>query len=562
MIWTTGLPDWEARIVARQSLIPCSPLFPAEAEKAMAILRELRIVDAPGSPTIGEACRPWALDFARSIFGAYDEEAGRRLIRYFFLLVAKKNAKSTLAAAIMLTALLRNWRSSAEFLILAPTIEVAGNSFLPARDMIRADEELSDLLHIQDHLRTITHATTGATLRVVAADAETISGRKSVGVLVDELWLFGKRSNAENMLREATGGLASRPEGFVIYLSSQSDAAPAGVFAQKPKEFRNIRDGNVVDPKSLPLLYEFPPAMLAGGEDAAWRDPANFYVTNPNLGASVDEEFLLDELQKSERASEASLRGFASKHLNVEIGLALRSDGWAGADYWQLGTEPGLDFAAVLRRAECVTIGIDGGGLDDLLGIAVLGRERNTRQWLLWMHAFVSPQGEDRRKANAGVYENFKADGDLTLVDELPDDLDAVVEIVRQVKATGRLALVGTDAIGLGGIIDALAEIGVTEARGLLKGVRQGIALMGAIKTVERKLVDGGLKHSGSRLMAWCAGNAKIIPTPTAMRIARDESGAGKIDPLMALFDAAELMATNPAGAFDLDDFLAHPVIA
>jgi phage terminase large subunit-like protein len=443
----------------------------------------------------------------------------------------------------MLTALMRNWRKSAELIILAPTLEVANNSFGPARDMVRVDEELSEMLHVQEHYRTITHRDTRATLKVVAADNETVSGKKASGILIDELWLFGKRANAENMLREATGGLAARPEGFVIYLSTQSDSAPAGVFLQKLDEFRRIRDGKVVDPKSLAVFYEFPERMLKSGE---YKDPSNFYVTNPNLGVSVDEEFLIDELRKAERAGQASVRGFVAKHLNVEIGTALRSDGWAGAEMWDRGVDANLTLATLIERSDVATIGIDGGGLDDLLGIAVLGREKGTRRWLLWAHAFISPEGQERRKINAASYETFIADGDLTRVDQLPEDLDGVVLIVRQVKEAGILAMVGVDPIGIGGIVDALNEIEVTEEAGLLTGVRQGISLMSAIKTVERKLVDGNFRHAGQRLMNWCVANAKVVTTPTAMRIARDEAGAGKIDPLMAAFNAAALMATNP----------------
>jgi phage terminase large subunit-like protein len=60
--WSTALPDWQERIVAGRSLVPCGALFPDEAEKSLAIFRGLRIVDAPGSPTIGECCEPWVID--------------------------------------------------------------------------------------------------------------------------------------------------------------------------------------------------------------------------------------------------------------------------------------------------------------------------------------------------------------------------------------------------------------------------------------------------------------------------------------------------------------------
>jgi phage terminase large subunit-like protein len=271
-------------------------------------------------------------DLVASIFGAYDPESGRRLITEWFVLIPKKNSKSTLAAGIMMTALVLNWRQSAEFSILAPTIEVANNAFSPARDMCRRDEELGALMHVQSHTKTITNRDSEAWLKVVAADSNTVGGKKSVGVLIDELWLFGKRHDAENMLREAVGGLASRPEGFILYLTTQSDEPPAGVFRQKLMYARQVRDGLIKDDRFVPVIYELPADII---EAKGWEDPANFAMVNPNMDRSVDQEFLVRELGKAQEAGEESLRGFLAKHLNVEIGLSLRSDRWAGADFWE-----------------------------------------------------------------------------------------------------------------------------------------------------------------------------------------------------------------------------------
>ena len=555
--WSTACPDWEERIIGRKSLVPLdAPLFPAEAEAGLAIFSQLRLVDVAGRPTIGEACLPWTFDLPRALFGSYDPVSGRRLIQAYFLYVSKKNAKSTLAAAIMVAALIRNWRFSGEFFIIAPTREVADNSFFPARDMVRANASLRDILHIAENKRTITHRKTDTFLKVVAADSETVGGKKTIGLLIDELHLLGKRSNAEAMIREVSGGLASRPEGFVIYLSTQSAEPPAGIFAQKLDEFRAIRDGKMVDPGSLPIFYEYPPHMIASGE---YRDPKNFYIPNPNLGASVDEAFLIDQAAKAERAGRSSVVNFEAKHLNVQVGMALRSDGCAGAEIWDRGFEAGLTLEAILRRCDVITIGIDGGGLDDLLGVAVIGREKGTKRWLGWAHALISDLGIERRKANIVQYDAFERDGDLTKFvyckpergdnQQLAPNIRFVVDLVQRVKEAGLLAQVGVDAAGIGAIVDALADIGVTQDAEKLDSVRQGIGLMGAIKTIEIKLADYSFRHGGSAMLRWCAGNLRVVPTRTAMMVARDEAGFGKVDPAMALFNAAHLMSLNPTVA-------------
>ena len=539
--WTTACPDWSERIAKGESLIPFAPLFQGEADAALEILSALRIVDAVGQPTFGESSRSWFLDLARALFGSYNPETGRRLIREYMLLISKKNGKSTDAAGLMLTALVRNWRASAEFYIIAPTLEVANNSFFPARDMVKADDELAEMLDVREHVRTITHRTTGAFLKVVAAESETVSGKKAVGVLVDELWLFGKRANASSMLAEATGGLVSRPEGFVIYLTTQSDEPPAGVFAAKLDYFRKVRDGAIGDNKSLPMLFEFPKAML---DAKAYMDPANFHVTNPNLGLSVDPEWIEDELRKAIEAGDGTRNVFLAKHLNVEIGQTLRADAWAGAGHWADAARA-VTLETIIAECDVATVGIDGGGLDDLYAVGVIGRHRETRQWMGWAKAWCHKIVLERRKADASKFRDFAKDGDLVIIDTFGEDIAGTVEILQQLDAAGILATIGLDPMGVGEVVDAIEQAGLG-GEDRVVGVSQGYKLQGAIKTLERKVSDRTFVHSGSRLLTYAVGNAKTELKGNAIIITKQASGVGKIDPLMALFDAAALMTMNP----------------
>jgi phage terminase large subunit-like protein len=541
--WDTSCRDWENRLLTGRTLVPELPLFDAEAAKALRVFKRLRLPDVIGTPTLGEVCGEWFYPIVAALFGSYDPATNIRHISEVFQLIPKGNSKSTNGGAVMMTAIIVNRRPSAEFLFVAPTMEIAGIAFKQAKGTIRLDPELTKLFHVQDHIRRITHRRSEATLQIKAADTDVITGSLATGTMIDETHVFAKRGNAAEVFVELRGALTKRPDGFLFQTTTQSKAPPSGVFASELAMARSVRDGKIAMPL-LPVLYELPDRLA---RDGGWRERKYWPMVNPNLGRSTNEDFLAREIVRADADGPAAVALIASQHFNVQVGMSLRSDGWAGAHYWNRGVENGLTLDAVLDRSEAAVVGIDGGGLDDLLGIAVVGREKDTKTHLAWTHALISPEGLERRKANAGFYEKFQADGDLTVVEELPDDISYVTDIVDKVKGSKKLAGVGVDAIGIGGIVDALAKIGVTQENNLLAGVRQGISLMGAIKTVERKLVDGSFKHGGQALMTWCAGNARIVPTPTGMRIARDDSGYGKIDPLMALFNASALLATNPA---------------
>ncbi len=121
-------------------------------------------------------------------------------------------------------------------------------------------------------------------------------------------------------------------------------------------------------------------------------------------------------------------------------------------------------------------------------------------------------------------------------------------------KESGKLDKIGVDPAGIGAIMDELEAREFTEKD--IVGISQGWRLGGAIKTVERWLAtEQAFSPAKQSLMRWCVGNAKIEQRANSIMITKQASGTAKIDPLMALFNAATLMSLNPrppSGTFSM----------
>src|SRR5699024_1139574 len=131
------------------------------------------------------------------------------------------------------------------------------------------------------------------------------------------------------------------------------------------------------------------------------------------------------------------------------------------------------------------------------------------------------------------------------------DDVRGAVEVIMRLEEAGLLPIegpaIGLDAAGIAELLDELDAVGMGEDRWVSVG--QGWKLQQAVLTLPRRLKDRKLIHGGSEMMAWNVGNAKTELTGSNYIVTKQVAGSGKIDALMATFNAAMLMFGNPVAS-------------
>jgi phage terminase large subunit-like protein len=551
--WSTAVPDWADRITSGRSIIPDLPLDESRADRALRLFKQMRMPDIPGTPTYGEACAPFIFDLVRAIFGAFDSQTNRRMIREYFVMIPKKNGKTSIAAAIMLLALMVNERPSAKALLIAPVIKTAMEAYDQARGIIRLTvlddgTALEPLFHCVDHERKLKYLRDDipSELLIKAADTDNVTGSKATYIMVDETHQFASKPAASGVFVELRGGL-SHPlnTGFMLNITTQSKTSPSGVFRAELDHARSVRDGKKVAPM-LPVLYELPPAMQASGE---WREPRTWPMVNPHMGRSVDEGFLIDQLEKADDEGEHKVALIASQHFNVEIGVGHNADGWSGAKHWDQAERKFVTLDYILAHSEVCTIGVDWGGADDLASVCVMGR-LPSKQILAWVRAWARPTVFTARPKIAARLRDFEAQGDLVVVPTGEEQAAQAADLCQMVYEAGLLPAeggIGLDSAALDMLLDALGSRGMVMP--LLASVKQGGWLQAVVAGVPLRLESGTFVHGGQPILTWAVGNAKQRLKGSNYVVEKELAGAAKIDPLIALFNAAMRMRENPQAA-------------
>ncbi|MEP3329118.1 hypothetical protein [Sedimentitalea sp.] len=181
---------------------------------------------------------------------------------------------------VMLSAL-RGINTRGQIVIMAANIEGARIVFQHIQEAILADDGLRPLFKSNVTAKSLTHESTGITIQIISCSMKNAVGRRPVLLLLDELHEMAQLSEATAAVNQLRQGGANWGRDFkCVAISTMPIAAPAGEFKRQIAYARGVRDGKLLDPEFLPLLYIFP---LAERPYLDLLDPGEWWRGMPSL---------------------------------------------------------------------------------------------------------------------------------------------------------------------------------------------------------------------------------------------------------------------------------------
>lgn len=485
-----------------------------------------------GTATI--VLQPSQVFFVAQLFGFRNRDGGRRFTAALYA-VARKNAKSTLAAGILLSCYCLEGETGPQVLSAATTGDQARIVWGVASRMVTRSPKLREHFDLRVFANAIARRATGGTFRPINAKASTQDGLNPSALCFDELHAH-KTRDLFDVLRSAAG---SRKNPLFLYTTTEGYLSPGPWQEVRAFAFQ-VLEGVVQADHFLAVYY-------ALDKDDGDFDEAAWVKANPLLGVSVS----LDKLR--EYATEAkqqpgALAEFQIKRLNRQAAAA---EGWVNLHLWQRGAQPVV--------------------LDELVGRPCfaafdLASTRDLTAWRLlwnvdgvfytWGRCWV-PEWQVRQRSERGAvqYAPWVAGG---WIQETPGDVADYERIQADILADcARFAplQVGFDPWNAAQMANALTAEGVP----LVKFIQGPKSYSPAMKALERAYTAGKLRHGGDPVLAWAAANL-VARTDVNLNMAPDKKrSADKIDPMVAL-----LMAFGLADAYaeqDISEALSAPLI-
>lgn len=478
---------------------------------------------------------PAQVFFLVQLFGFRNQHGGRRFTEALFC-VARKNAKSTLAAAILLATFCLESEQGAQAISAATTGSQARIVWKIAKEMATRCESLRDAFDVECFANFVERNETGGTLKPINSKASTQDGLNPSHTNFDEVHAH-KNSDLINVLRSAAG---ARANPLWLYTTTEGYESP-GPWPDLRHFAHQVLERVVAADHFLAVIF-------ALDEEDDEFDEAKWIKANPLYDVNHILREQIAQLAINAKNMPSAHGEFRIKRCNLPSASAR---GWVNLAKWNR-CAGAVDLDAL--------VGVPCWGALDLASTSDLASWRLL--WLLgdqfytWGRSWVPEAAvKQRTESNRTAYGGWIQQGYITQTGGDVIDYDVIRAEVISDCVRFAPSKIGYDSWNAAGLVNDF----VAEELPMEMFVQGFKSYNPAMKECERVYQSGRLHHGGNPVLRWCMSN--VVPAYDAnMNVKPDRKrSAEKIDDAVTLFMCFGLSAAATEEG-DPDGFFAAPV--
>lgn len=461
---------------------------------------------------------PWQVFIICNLFGFVDAD-GLRKYREAFILVPRKNGKSTLASGIALYMAFMDGEMGAEVWIGANSMDQADAVFVPAKKMAEQPMFVA-AFGVEVMAQSVTQASTGNFVRPMIGKPR--DGTNPHCGILDESHEAADATAYDAMQT----GMGSRTQPLLVTITTAGVNLAGPCFLQQ-RYAESVLAGDADNPRLFAMIFTI-------DQGDSWQDFECWKKANPNLGISVSETYLKDQhtvaLQRPEKASMAQ-----TKHLNKWVSSR---EAWLNMADWSNSADASLaleDFHGCTA-----TLGLD---LATKTDVAALVARVTTPEGKVALFPYLFlPEGALTRSKSAESYRAWSDRGDLILTDGEATDFGVIEDKVRELCSRLEVQQIGCDQWQAQQMMQNLMADGLP----VIQCGANTKTFAPAMLEFEALLVDGHLIHPDNHAFNWMAGNVVAKADARGNLYPRKPDGQNhlKIDGIVAALMAEAVAQT------------------
>jgi phage terminase large subunit-like protein len=473
--------------------------------------------------------------FLANLFGFRNRDTNARRFTIALLAVARKNAKSTLAAAVLLYCLFYEDEQGAQVITAATTGDQARIIFNIAKRMVEMSQDLVEAFDAGVFANALVNPGIGGNLRPINAHASTQDGLNPSHTALDEIHAH-KNPDLLNVLQSAAG---ARENPLWLYTTTEGYETP-GPWPELRGFARQVLEGLVEADHFFALIFALDDEVGKPGDpdyqpadddfdESKWIKANPLILVNPVLQREIRKAAINAKHMPSTHAE------FRIKRLNRQSAGAQT---WLNIAQWKKCAQV-VDLKA-MEDLECWAA-IDAASTTDIMAARFVWKDKRGDVYT-WGRRWVPAEAVAQRTERGTVpYAGWADAGHITMQDGNVLDYDKIKQELIPVFQRFRPKIIAYDSWNFRNTAADLSDLGYPMQE-FIQGPK---SYHPAMKAAEVLYLTGRLHHGGDPVLNWCAAN--VVPRYDAnLNMAPDRKrSADKIDDAAALFMAIGVM-TEP----------------